>query len=162
MKLLTLIVFVLAAAAANWLTSTYGLVYGVAAGTAAAGLVLLLRDALHELGGRWWVLGAIVAGTAASVLLAGPVLALASGAAFAVSELADAAVYTPLRRRGKLRAAAASGVVGSVVDSALFLWLAGFGFATLPAQVAVKVAVTLLCVGVVGALLRYRVGPARA
>jgi queuosine precursor transporter len=168
MKLIAFLSFVGAAVAANWLTNRYGLVpvgFGLVttAGTFAAGLVLLLRDVLQDLGGRWWVLAAIAAGAGASAFLAGPALALASGAAFAVSELADAAVYTPLRRRGWARAAFASGVVGSAVDSVLFLWLAGFPiWAALPGQMFVKVGVTaavVLLVVVARAVFRYRVRP---
>lgn len=165
------VVFVATAAAANWLTSEYGLVsagFGleVTAGTYAAGLVLLVRDVLQDLGGRWWVLAAVAAGAAVSAVLAGPKLAVASGAAFALSELADAAVYTPLRRRGWGRAAMLSGVAGAVVDSWLFLTLAGFPvWSSLPGQVLVKVAVTAAVVGAVvicRALLRHPVRPARA
>lgn len=53
-----------------------------------------------------------------------PRFAVASAAAFALSELADFTVYEPLRRRGWLRAVTASNLVGLAVDSALFLWLA--------------------------------------
>jgi hypothetical protein len=51
-------------------------------------------------------------------------LVLASVAAFLLAELADLAVYTPLRARRLGLAVLASGLVGSVVDSAVFLWLA--------------------------------------
>lgn len=168
MKSLTLAVslgFVAAAAAANWLTSRYGLVpigFGqiTTAGTFAAGLVLLLRDIVQDHGGRWWVAGCIVAGAALSAVLAGPHLALASGAAFAVSEVADAAVYTPLRSRGWALAAIASGVVGSAVDSLLFLTLAGFPvWVALPGQMLAKTAVTcavVIPVVVARAVLRNR------
>jgi uncharacterized PurR-regulated membrane protein YhhQ (DUF165 family) len=44
--------------------------------------------------------------------------------ALALSETADLAVFTPLPRRGLVLAVAASTVVGIVVDSMLFLWLA--------------------------------------
>lgn len=148
MKILAAVSFIVAAVAANWLTSTYGLVpvglgLMTTAGTFAAGLVLLLRDVVQDVGGRWWVLGCIAVGAALSAALAGPRLALASGVAFAVSELADAAVYTPLRRKGWGRAAFASGVVGSAVDSVLFLTLAGFPlWQALPGQMLVKVGVT--------------------
>jgi uncharacterized PurR-regulated membrane protein YhhQ (DUF165 family) len=60
------------------------------------------------------------------VWLSTPQLALASGVAFLVSELADMAVYTPLRRKGWARAVAASNAVGATVDTLLFLTLAGF------------------------------------
>jgi hypothetical protein len=168
MRLALFALFVGTAAAANWLTTEFGLVsagFGLVttAGTYAAGAVLLVRDALQDRAGRWWVLAAIAAGAGLSAVLASPALALASGVAFAVSELADAAVYTPLRRKGWARAAFASGVVGSVVDSVLFLWLAGFPlWPALPGQLVVKVGVTavvVLAVVVARAVFRNRVRP---
>ena len=51
--------------------------------------------------------------------------------AFLVSELADLAVYEPIRKRGWLPAVVASNIVGICVDSALFLWLA---FGSLPSR----------------------------
>jgi len=123
--------FVTAVVAANVLTSLYGLVpagFGleVAAGTYAAGLCLGLRDGLHEAGGVRWVLGAIAAGALLSVLLADTRIALASGAAFLLAELLDLAVYVPLRRAGWRRAVVASNTGGAVVDTVVFLALAGF------------------------------------
>lgn len=121
------------------------------AGVYFAGLAFSLRDALHEAGGRRWVMGAVLAGAALSAALAGPQLAAASGLAFLASELADYAVYSPLRRRGWLGAVVASNAVGLAVDSALFLWLAGFGFALLPGQVVGKLYMTALAVALVAA-----------
>ncbi|PDW00054.1 hypothetical protein CJ255_21180 [Candidatus Viridilinea mediisalina] len=66
------------------------------AGVYFAGLAFSLRDALHETLGRRWVVGAILLGALLSAVLS-PQLALASGLAFLVSELADYAVYAPLR-----------------------------------------------------------------
>ena len=51
-------------------------------------------------------------------------LVLASGVAFLLSEFADLGVYTPLARRRLVLAVVASSVVGLVVDSIVFLWLA--------------------------------------
>ena len=116
--------------AANWLTNRYGFVpvgFGLTAtaGTYAAGLSFGVRDALHEAGGRWIVLAAIVAGAGLSAFVS-PSLALASGVAFLVAETADLAVYEPLRRRRWVSAVIASNVVGSLVDTVVFLHLAGF------------------------------------
>jgi hypothetical protein len=47
-----------------------------------------------------------------------------STVAFLLSDLADLAVYTPLQRRRLMLAVQASGVVGLIVDSIVFLWLA--------------------------------------
>lgn len=119
-------------ALANVLTSHYGLIpagFGlmVTAGTYAAGLSLGLRDALHSTGGIRWVLAAVAGGAVLSLFLGDGRIALASAAAFALAELADTAVYAPLRRRGWRRAVTASNVVGALADTLLFLWLAGFG-----------------------------------
>ena len=59
------------------------------------------------------------------------------------SELADLGVYTPLRRKRLILAVLASGVVGAVIDSAAFLWLAFGSLAYLPGQVAGKAWATL-------------------
>ncbi len=89
-----------------------------------AGLALVLRDAVqHFLGIRATVL-AILAGAALSFILSEPGLVLASTVAFLFSELADFAVYTPMRRRYPSWAVILSGLIGSVIDSAIFLSLA--------------------------------------
>ena len=67
---------------------------------------------------------AIIGGAIISIFIAPPALVVASGMAFLISEFADMAVYTPLRRKRLVIAVLASGVVGSVVDSAVFLWIA--------------------------------------
>jgi queuosine precursor transporter len=131
-------------ALANYATSRFGFVpvgFGLAAtaGTFAAGACLALRDALQDAGGRWAVAAAILAGALVSVATSSPALALASGAAFLASELADAAVYTPLRHHSEVgdsrwsAAVAGSNLVGTIVDSALFLGLAFGPAAILPA-----------------------------
>lgn len=137
--------------AANWSITQFGVVpvgFGLAApaGVYFAGLAFTLRDLLHVAAGQWVVLAAIAVGTSLSFVVASPALAAASAAAFCLSELADLAVYAPLRRRRWLAAVAASNVVGLLVDSALFLWLAFGSLAFLPGQVVGKAWVTLLAV----------------
>ena len=157
--------FIALVVASNWLTARFGLVGGlVAAGTFTAGLVLAARDAVRETAGIWASLACIAAGVAASAFMAGPALALASGAAFALSELADTAIYEPLRKRSKLRALAWSNLVGAVVDSVLFLTLAGFPlWPALGGQIAVKwvmsVGLPLLVLGGARAVFRDRFRP---
>ena len=107
-------------------------------GVLAVGAALVLRDLVQRYLGAAWGLGAIVAGTALSALIAPPALVLASGAAFLLSELADFAVYTPLQRRGLLLAVVASSVVGLVVDSLVFLTLAFGSLDFLAGQVVGK------------------------
>lgn len=125
--------FLLAIVLANYLTTHYGLValgFGLSAtaGTFAAGATFTLRDAVQDTFGRRVVLVVIAAGVAISALLAPASLALASGLAFACSELADFGVYTPLRaRRSWWAAVIASGIVGAVVDTFVFLPIA-FGW----------------------------------
>lgn len=122
---------------ANWALSTYGLIpvgFGLSApaGVLFAGVAFGLRDALHESGGSRWVLACIVIGAVVSYVIEDAVtipggiapIAVASGVAFAFSELLDWAVYTPLRNRSWPAAVVASNLVGAVADSALFLWLA--------------------------------------
>jgi hypothetical protein len=116
---------------ANLVTTYYGLVpagFGlmVTAGTYAAGLSLGLRDALQTTGGIRWVLAAIAGGIILSALLGNGRIAFASAIAFGVAEMADLAVYTPLRRRNWRTAVAASNAVGAVIDTLLFLSIAGF------------------------------------
>lgn len=125
------VAYVGAIVAANVMTAQFGVWWVLpgltaTAGTYAAGLALGARDVLQDTGGRRLVLGAIAAGAGLSWWLTGPHLAVASGAAFLLSELADLAVYTPLRRRGWARAVFASNIVGATVDTLAFLWLAGF------------------------------------
>jgi len=93
------------------------------AGVYLAGLSFGLRDAVQEVGGRVWTVAVIVIGAGLSWLIE-PSFAVASGAAFLLSELADFAVYTPLRERRWAVAVVASNIVGSISDSILFLWIA--------------------------------------
>jgi queuosine precursor transporter len=129
---------------ANYLTTRYGFVpvgFGEAAtaGTFAAGFALAARDALHDALGRWWMLAALAAGAVLSFLVADPSIALASALAFALAEVADFAVYAPLRRRGRFggrwwtAAVAGSGAVGAVVDTAVFVGIAFGATAIAPA-----------------------------
>lgn len=140
--------------AANWAIQTFGLVpvgFGLLApaGVYFAGLAFTLRDLIHERTGRWAVLGCIGAGAAISSLIS-PTFALASGTAFLLSELADFAVYEPLRERRWLAAVLASNAVGLVVDSALFLWLAFGSLDFLAGQVVGKAWMTLLAILLLG------------
>lgn len=119
---------------ANVMTARMGLVpvgFGlmVTAGTYAAGFALLARDFVHRYGGPRWAFAAIAVAGVASWAMSTPALAVASVLAFTVAELADLAVYAPLRKRGFVRASAASNVVGAPIDTVIFLSVAGFGLA---------------------------------
>jgi hypothetical protein len=93
-------------------------------GVLMIGVALVLRDLVQRRLGVAFSAGAVVVGAALSAAIAPAALALASGIAFLMSEFADLAVYTPLARRRLVAAVAASGAVGLVVDSIVFLWLA--------------------------------------
>lgn len=149
------VAFLACIVAANYVTTRYGMVpvgFGLiaTAGTYFAGATFVLRDTIHDQWGRLPVFALIVAGAGLSFLLSAPFIALASGVAFGLSELADLAVYSPLRRRGYLRAAVASNTVGALVDTVVFLSIAGFPiWQALPGQLVGKLAITLLAVALV-------------
>lgn len=149
--------------AANWMISNVGtfcvpdgpclipVLPGVMApsGVLMIGLALILRDAVHEILGARWAVGAIIAGAILSYLLADPFIALASLAAFAISEFSDFAVYSKLRERSKYLAMGASGIVGSIIDSVIFLWLAFGSLAHVDGQIIGKIGVTLIATAAV-------------
>jgi len=137
---------------ANWLITHVGIVpvgFGLyaPAGVYMAGLAFTCRDLTQDALGRAWTFGAILVGAALSAFVS-PQLALASGTAFLLSELADFAVYTPLRERHWLGAVALSNTVGLVIDSVLFLALAFGSLAFLPGQIVGKLWMTALAVAV--------------
>jgi uncharacterized PurR-regulated membrane protein YhhQ (DUF165 family) len=148
---------------ANWAISTFGLVpvgFGLyaPAGVYFAGLAFTLRDLTQEALGRRWTIGAIVGGAAISGFVS-PQFAVASGAAFLASELADYMVYTPLRDRNWPVAVGVSNVVGLVLDSVLFLSLAFGSLEFLWGQIVGKLWMTLLAVLVIAALRRQNMWP---
>jgi queuosine precursor transporter len=83
------------------------------------------RDVTQRTGGRWLGIAAILAGAALSWALSSPHLAVASGVTYLCSETLDIPVYTPLQRRRFVPAVIASGCAAIVLDSVLFLHLAG-------------------------------------
>jgi uncharacterized PurR-regulated membrane protein YhhQ (DUF165 family) len=138
--------------AANFVTSHYGVIpvgFGLmaTAGTYFAGVTFILRDAVQDAAGKRWAFAVIAAGAVLSFVLADPFIALASAAAFLASEVADLLVYTPLRKRGYIRAALASNTVGAFVDTIIFLTIAGFPLQNaLAGQVVGKLLLTALAV----------------
>jgi queuosine precursor transporter len=135
---LFLVLFGLTIPAANWLIGNAGTVCApngpclipvapglmAPSGVTMIGIALVLRDLVQRRLGVGVAAGAILAGAAVSALLAPPSLVIASAIAFLLSEVADLAVYTPLARRRLIAAVVASSMVGLVVDSIVFLWLA--------------------------------------
>ena len=121
---------------ANWMINNIGdcipdgpcvipVGFGLSApsGVLMIGIALVLRDSIHEVYGRWWVVGGILVGAILSSAIS-PSLAVASGVAFAVSEVGDMLVYEPIRRYSRPLGVAISGMIGGAIDSALFLMLA--------------------------------------
>lgn len=148
---------------ANWLISDFGVVpvgFGLMApaGVYAAGIAFGARDAIQRMIGKRWALLAIVLGALLSLLVAAPALALASVAAFGVSELLDMAVFTPLEKRSLAGAVVLSNTLGAIVDSVLFLLLAFGSLAFLPGQVMGKVLMVLPALAVVLAVRARRAG----
>jgi uncharacterized PurR-regulated membrane protein YhhQ (DUF165 family) len=107
-------------------------------GVLMIGLALVLRDLVQRRLGLRWVSAAIIAGAALSGLVAPPALVVASAVAFLLSEFADLTVYTPLQERRLVLAVLASSLVGLVVDSVVFLYLAFGSLEFLAGQVAGK------------------------
>lgn len=135
---------------ANWAIETFGFVpvgFGLMApaGVYFVGAAFTFRDLAHESVGRGPIIAAILIGALLSAWVS-PTFAFASGVAFLLSESADFAVYTPLRRRGWLRAVALSNIVGLIVDSALFLWLAFGSLEFLAGQIVGKGWMTVLAI----------------
>lgn len=86
-----------------------------------AGLTFVLRDfAQREVG--HWVLGGMAIGAVLSFVLADPFVAVASVAAFAISELADWALYTITKKPFHQRVLISS-VIATPIDTLVFLSL---------------------------------------
>ena len=162
--------FIACVPAANWLIGNVGTVciprgpclipvapFGITApsGVLMIGLALVLRDLVQRRLGKGWTLGAILAGAALSGFVAPPALVVASVTAFLLSELADFAVYTPLQKRGLIRAVVLSSLVGLCVDSVAFLYLAFGSLDYLGGQIIGKAWMVLLSIPVIR-LLRDR------
>ncbi|MCA1999518.1 MAG: VUT family protein [Hyphomicrobiales bacterium] len=158
-----LALFIACIPAANWLIQNVGTVCvpngpclipvgpGLTApsGVLLVGAALVLRDMIQRRLGAAWALGAIAAGGLLSAFIAPPALVVASVAAFLLSELADFAVFTPLQKRGLVRAVLVSSLLGLVVDSLVFLWLAFGSLDYLAGQVAGKALMVLAALPVI-------------
>lgn len=153
MKLFFPIFFLLCVPAANWLISNVGtrcipegpclvpVAPGILApsGVLLIGLALCLRDAVQHEYGKQIVLLCILIGGILSSVFAPPALILASVTAFLLSEFADFFVYSPLADRKRfVLAVVMSGMVGILVDSVIFLYLAFGSLMHLDGQVLGK------------------------
>ncbi len=146
--------FILCVPAANWMIGNLGTVCppgqpclipvapGIMApsGVVMIGLALVLRDLVQRRLGVGFAALGILVGAAISALLpnVSPALVVASAVAFLFSEIADLAVFTPLQKRGLVLAVFVSSIVGLVIDSLLFLWLAFGSFEFLNGQIIGK------------------------
>ena len=163
-----LVAFVITVVGANWALLTYGIVpigFGLDAPASVyfVGLTFTFRDGLRERLGFKGALLAIAIGGILSYILEvrqdGNLfarIALASAAAFAVSEFADAVVYERIREYSRLLGIIGSNTVGLVVDSALFLTLAFGSLEFLTGQVVGKFYMTVLAIILIVAWERGR------
>jgi len=161
--------FILCVPAANWMIGNLGAVCppgepclipvapGIMApsGVVMIGLALVLRDLVQRRLGVGSAAIGILVGAAISAFIAPPALVLASATAFLFSEFADLAVFTPLQRRGLVLAVFASSIVGLVVDSLLFLYLAFGSLDFLAGQILGKAWMVLIALPFVH-LIRLR------
>ena len=159
---IALLLFAATIPLANWLIGSVGVQFdphgphmvsvgfGLMApsGVLVVGAALVLRDIVHERLGAVWALVAIAVGAVLSWFLSDPFLVVASVAAFVLAELADFAIYAPLRKRQLTLAVLASGVVGAVVDSAVFLWVAFGSLAFIEGQIVGKLWMTLFAAAI--------------
>ncbi len=166
--LLFLAAFALCIPAANWMIGNVGTrclptgpcLIPVApnlmapSGVVTIGAALVLRDLVQRRLGAGWAIAAIIAGAGLSALVAPPALVIASAVAFLLSEAADLAVFTPLQRRGLVLAVVASSLVGLVVDSVLFLWLAFGNLDFLNGQIVGKTWMVVLAIPLIAWLRR--------
>ena len=164
------ILFMLTVPAANWLIGNVGTVcisngpclipvgFNLMApsGVLMIGLALVLRDWLHEVAGRWTVMAAIVLGATLSLIVAPPAIATASAVAFLIAELADFAVYSPLRNRQLALAVLFSGMVGAFVDSAIFVYLAFGSFDLSLGTTLAKIYASAIAAAALTAWKQYR------
>jgi uncharacterized PurR-regulated membrane protein YhhQ (DUF165 family) len=156
--------YLLTIVGANWAVHRFGVVpvgfgYLAPAGVYFVSLALVLRDAVQYLLGKRWALAVMAAGVALSALVAGPQLARASGAAFAVSETLDFALFTWIAPRWAL-AVLAGGFAGLVADSVVFLSIAFGSLEFLPGQIIGKSYGVLLASVVIAWRRRRRVATA--
>ncbi len=131
-------------------------------GVLIAGIALVLRDAVHHFMGGKWAVYSILAGAVVSGLVSDMNLIVASTCAFMFSEMADFAVYAPMRKRFPAWAVIASGFVGSVVDSCIFLSLAFGSLEFVVGQVIGKLWVSLIVGALIGLTHRVRLSTAAA
>lgn len=158
---------------ANWLVNRYGPIrvwptdLRAPAGVYMVGIAFLLRDTVQRLAGQRLALALIALGTVLSVFVS-PTLALASGVAFAASEVLGLALFVALggNRGGPVQLGAAvvvASLAAAALDSLLFLWIA-FGWGAVDAywvgQFVAKTSVLVLAIPFVAIARRAAPTPA--
>lgn len=113
--------------------------FGLAApsGVYLVGVILVIRDYVQWALGKAAALGVLAVGIAVSYLIADLHVAVASAAAFAISELLDFALFTWISPRWS-RAVLAGGIVGAITDSVVFLLVAFGSLAFVEGQILGK------------------------
>ena len=124
-----------------------GFGYNAPSGVLMIGLALVLRDAVHEFWGARYAFFAVIAGAILSYFFANPYIAFASFIAFGISEISDLLVYAKLRTKNKPLAILASGLIGSIFDSAAFLLIAFGSLQFIEGQIIGKLLVSVIAAG---------------
>jgi len=158
-------------AVAHWGFTSVGFGLTAPAGVWFAGLAFTLRDVVHRELGRAYVIAAILIGAGLSILIEADTkipgghysIAVASALAFLISEFADLSVYEPIREHGWLPALVASNIVGFVLDSILFVYLAfGWNSELIQGQIVGKAWMTLAALPVIYGLRKIPGRPVTA
>ena len=133
-----IVVFVACIAFANWSllhigldngpgrprTIPLGLGWEAPSGVIFAGVLLTVRDVIHERIGQIGTLAVIVASAPLTAVTSNKSIAVASVVTFLLAETVDLAIYSALRCRGRTRAVVVSNVVSGLLDSCVFLIVA--------------------------------------
>ena len=106
-----------------------------------------LRDLVHEWMGAKYALAAVVIGAILSYFFSKSIHSIGKFHCVLLSELSDFFVYANLRQKNKPLAILASGAVGSVIDSAAFLFIAFGSLAFIRGQIIGKLLISALAAG---------------
>lgn len=125
-----------------------GFGYTAPSGVFMIGIALVLRDLIQERYGKWSAFLAVLVGSAISYILADPYIAAASVTAYLLAEISDLIVYTKLRKKSLSAAVLASGLVGSIIDSAVFLFIAFGSLQFIEGQIIGKLWMSIFAIAV--------------
>jgi uncharacterized PurR-regulated membrane protein YhhQ (DUF165 family) len=119
-------------------------------GVYLVGVILVLRDYMQWAVGKTAALAVLAGGIAVSYMIADPLIAVASAAAFAISELLDFALFTWISPRWS-RAVLAGGIAGAIADSVVFLLVAFGSLAFVEGQIVGKLYGVAAAAAIIGA-----------